>query len=100
MLWIKSFFVLVVALAVLVCGVVIFMANSQVVAINYVLGTTESPLSIVIVWAFTAGVALAVLIGCFVVLALRWRMARLRSTVDNQNQEIGILRKKSGQDVR
>jgi uncharacterized integral membrane protein len=100
MLWIKSLFIILVALAVMLSGFEFFVVNSEPVKVNYIIGATQLPLSVVVLWAFTAGALLAVLIGFFVVMPLRWRVARLKSTVDNQKQEIGILQKKSGQDVR
>jgi uncharacterized membrane protein YciS (DUF1049 family) len=100
MLWIlKLLFGLIVALVVLVLGVEFFFVNSTPVTVNYILSSMQSPLSWVVVWAFTAGAVLTVLIGFFVVMPLRWRIIRLRNTVDSQQQEIGTLLKKSGQDV-
>jgi len=100
MLWIlKLILGLIVTLVVLVLGVEFFFVNSTPVTVNYILGTTQSPLSWVVVWAFTAGALLTVIFGFFVVMPLRWRVLRLQSTVDSQKQEIGTLLKKSGQDV-
>jgi hypothetical protein len=38
------------------------------------------------------------LIGAFVVLPLRWQVARLRQAVAGKDQEISLLAKKTGRD--
>ena len=103
MLWIKFIkFVLIVAilLAVLLLGVEFSTLHADPVTVDYLLGKTQLPLSLVVVCAFAAGVLLTALIGAFVVLPLRWQVARLRQTVAGKDQEISLLARKAGRDGR
>jgi len=63
------------------------------------LGTTTLPLSLVVVCAFAAGAFVTSLIGAFVVLPLRWQVARLRQLISNKDQEISMLVRKAGRDA-
>jgi hypothetical protein len=51
------------------------------------------------VYAFAAGAFVTALIGAFVVLPLRWQVARLRQAVSSKDQEISLLTRKVGRDV-
>ena len=99
MFWIKFLIFLAVVLIVLVLGTEIFYVNTHPVQFNYVLGSVDWPLSFVILGMFTAGVLLTFLISLLIILPLRWRVNRLRRTVDLRDREIGALLKKSAQGV-
>ncbi|MFZ1641979.1 MAG: LapA family protein [Candidatus Contendobacter sp.] len=101
MLWIKIIkFALIVAifLVLLLLGVEFATLHTQQVDVNYLLGTTTLELAWVVVGAFASGVLLTALIGAFVVLPLRWRVARLRQAVAGKDQEISLLARKAGRD--
>jgi uncharacterized membrane protein YciS (DUF1049 family) len=54
----------------------------------------------VVICAFAAGVLVAALVGAFVVLPLRWQVARLRQAVSGKDQEISLLARKAGREAR
>ncbi len=100
MFWIKLAIFAVILLVVLVVGVEFSTLNADVVAIHYLQGTTMLPLSLVVVCAFAAGVVLTGLFGAFVVVPLRWQVARLRQLISGKDQEISVLSKKIERDTR
>jgi lipopolysaccharide assembly protein A len=100
MFWIKLVAFTVVLLVVLIIGLEFSTLNADSVTIHYLQGTTTLPLSLVVVCAFAAGVALTGLFGAFVVVPLRWQVARLRQLVSSKDQEISLLSKKIGRDAR
>ena len=100
MFWIKFILIAVILLVVLLLGVEFSTLHSDPVTVNYLLGTTVLPLSLVVVCAFAAGVLVTALIGAFVVLPLRWQVARLRQAVSGKEQEISLLVRKAGREMR
>lgn len=99
MFWIKFILIATILLVVLLLGVEFSTLNTDPVTINYLLGATTLPLSLVMVCAFAAGVLVTALVGAFVVLPLRWQVARLRQTVSGKEHEISLLARKV-RDVR
>ena len=99
MFWIKFVVIAVILLAVLVLGVEFSTLHADPVSIDYLLGKTTLPLSLVVVGAFAAGAVVTALIGAFVVLPLRWRAARLQQAIASKDQEISLLAKKAGRDA-
>jgi lipopolysaccharide assembly protein A len=101
MLWVRLIKVVLIAailLVVLVLGVEFSTLHSDPVTVNYLMGTATIPLSLLVVCAFAAGVVLTGLVGMFVVLPLRWQVARLRQVASGKDQEISLLSKKIGRD--
>ncbi|MDG4549415.1 MAG: LapA family protein [Candidatus Contendobacter sp.] len=98
MFWIKFILIAAILLAVLLVGVEFSTLHADPVSIDYLLGKTTLPLSLVVVAAFAAGVLLTSLVGAFVVLPLRWQVARLRQAVAGKDQEIGLLTRKANRD--
>lgn len=96
MFWIKFVLIAAMLLIVLLLGVEFSTLHTQLVTINYLLGTTTLELAWVVVGAFAAGVLAAALVGMFVVLPLRWQVARLRQAVSSRDQEISVLTRKAG----
>lgn len=99
MFWVKFILIAAILLFVLLLGVEFSTLHADPVTVNYLLGTTMLPLSLVVVCAFAAGVLIAALVGAFVVLPLRWQVARLRQTLSSKEQEINLLARKAGRDV-
>ena len=93
MFWLKFLFAAVIVLIVTVAGIEFFFVNAHTVEVNYILGKVSIHLSWVMLFAFCAGVLLTIIVGAFVVLPLRWQVARLRHTVDSQEEEINTLAK-------
>ena len=98
MFWIKFILIAVILLVVLLLGVEFSTLHANPVTVDYLLGQAELPLSLVVVCAFAAGAFVTALIGAFVVLPLRWQVARLRQAVAGKDQEISQLAKKAGRD--
>lgn len=98
MFWIKFILITVILLTVLLVGVEFSTLHSDLVTVNYLLGTTTQPLSLVVVCAFAAGAFVTALIGAFVVLPLRWQVNRLRQAITGKDQEISLLARKVGRD--
>ena len=99
MFWIKFVLIAAVLLVVLLLGVEFSTLNTEPVTIQYLLGTTQQPLSLVVVCAFAAGVLVTSLIGAFVVLPLRWQVGRLQQRVASKDQEISQLVRRTGRDA-
>jgi uncharacterized integral membrane protein len=102
MFWIRLIKVVLIAailLVVLVLGVEFSTLHSDPVTVNYLIGTAVMPLSLLVVCAFAAGVMLTGLVGMFIVLPLRWQVARLRQVASSKDQEISLLSKKIGRDT-
>ena len=78
MFWIKSILIAAILLAVLLLGLEFSTLHADPVTVNYLLGTTSLPLSLVVVCAFALGVAVTAMVGAFVVLPLRWKMRTVR----------------------
>ena len=98
--WLKFLLVTAILLAVLLLGVEFSTLHADPVTVNYLLGKTTQPLSLVVICAFAAGVLVTALVGAFVVLPLRWQVARLRQAVSDKDQEISVLARKAGRDAR
>ncbi len=94
MYFIKFILMAVILLAVLALGLEFSTLHSDPVTVNYVLGTTTQPLSLVVICAFALGALLAILIANFIVWPLRWRLARLLRTLTEKEQEIQLLAKR------
>ena len=99
MSWIKFIAVVLVLLVILLLGVEFSILHADVVNVDYLLGKTQLPLSLVVVGAFAAGALVTAVIGMFVVLPLRWKVARLRQAITNKDQEITLLMRKVGRDA-
>lgn len=96
MFWIKFVLIAAMLLVVLLLGVEFSTLHTELVTVNYLLGTATLELAWVMVGAFAAGVLVTALVGMFVVLPLRWQVARLRQVVSSREQEISALAKKAG----
>lgn len=99
MFWIKFVLVAIVLLVFLLLGVEFSILHADSVTIHYLSGKTEVPLSLVVVCAFTAGAVVTAAIGAYIVLPLRWQVARLRHLVSSKDQEINTLLRKVGRDA-
>ena len=98
--FIKVILIAAILLVVLVLGVEFSALNSNPVTVNYLMGTAIMPFSLLVVCAFTAGVVLTGFVGMFVVLPLRWQVARLRQVASSKDREINLLSNKVGRDAR
>ncbi|HRF43267.1 MAG TPA: LapA family protein [Candidatus Competibacteraceae bacterium] len=100
MFWIKFTLMSAILLVVLLLGVEFSTLHTEPVAVNYLLGITTQPLSLVVVSAFAAGALVTAMIGAFVVLPLRWQVAHLRQMLSSKDQEINLLARRVGRDAR
>ncbi len=94
MFWIKSVFIAAILLIIFMLGLEFSNLNSDLVTIRHLQGSVTTPLSLVVISAFTSGVLLTIVVGMFVVLPFGWQISRLRKTLHNKDQEIKILTKK------
>lgn len=85
---------------VLLLGIPLSALNADPISIHYFGMTYEWPLSLVLVASFSLGVLVATLFCLSVLLPLRWRAARLQHAVNEQEQELGTLRKRAMRDLR
>jgi len=99
MFWIKFILIAAILLVILLLGVEFSILNADSVTVDYLLDKTALPLSLVVVCAFAAGALVTALIGAFVVLPLRWQVARLRQLISNKDQEISMLVRKAERDA-
>jgi uncharacterized integral membrane protein len=99
MFWVKFILIAAILLVVLVLGVEFSTLHTDPVKVNYLMGTTTLELAWVIVGAFAAGVMITALVGMFVVLPLRWQVARLRQAIVSKDQEISLLTRKVGREA-
>lgn len=100
MFWIKFILIAAILLVVLLLGVEFSTLHVEPVTVNYLLGQTTLPLSLVMVCAFAVGVVVTALVGAFVVLPLRWQVVRLRQVVSSKEQELQALARKVEQNVQ
>lgn len=99
MFWVKFILITSILLVVLLLGVEFSTLHADPVTVNYLLGTTMLPLSLVVICAFAVGVLVTALVGAFVVLPLRWQVSRLRQAVSSKDQEINLLARKAKRDA-
>lgn len=91
-----------IVLFVILCLMVVFIGvefaavNLEPVTIDYFLGSATWPLAGVLVGAFAVGFVVTAILGLVVIWPLRWRVARLRRVVSEQQHEIGALRQNAG----
>lgn len=99
MFWIKFILIAAILLVVMLLGLEFSTLNTEPVTVRYLLGETAQPLSLVVICAFAVGVVVTALVGAFVVLPLRWQVARLRQAVSSKDQEISLLARKAGREA-
>lgn len=102
MFWIKFILIAAILLVVLLLGVEFSTLNADPVTVKYLLGQgeIEVSLALVVVCAFAAGVLMTALISSFIVLPLRWHVARLRQAVSTKEQEVNLLVRKAAREAR
>ena len=102
MFWIRFILIGAILFVVLLLGVEFSTINADPVTVKYLVGQGEIKVSLamVVVCAFAAGVLVTGLIGTFVVLPLRWHVARLRQAVSTKEQEVNLLIRKAAREVR
>lgn len=100
MFLIKFILIAAILFVVLLIGVEFSTLNADPVTIKYLLGETTVPLALAMISAFAVGAILAALIGASMVLPLRLQLSRLRQTMLAKDQEINLLNKKVGRDIR
>ena len=83
---------LLLGVAVLVLGATIGYVNAQPIAFDYLFGVWQVPLAGLLIAAFAAGVALALLAAAARILSLRMELRRLRQRIDGHEIELRNLR--------
>lgn len=99
MSWLRYGLLIFVLFLVVLVGTQFAVVNSEPVAVNYLFGKTVTPLSIVVVAAFSLGIAVAALVAWVSVVRLKWRNARLRRAVASREQSLRELQERQRKSV-
>lgn len=89
---IKRLLTISVFVVVLVTGLLFFIKNNQRIEFNYLLGSVELPVSLVLLLSLCAGVLLGLAASVPVVLRLRRQKLKLQKQIRNTETEINNLR--------
>jgi len=79
-------------LIVVVLGLVFAVLNAHPVELHYYFGTSESPLSLIVVLAFGVGVLLGIFSSLGIIVRLKRDASRLRKDVKLAEKEVSNLR--------
>lgn len=79
-------------LVIIVVGVIFAWLNAEQVTINYYLGVSKFPLSLLLIGLFASGVCLGLAIGFVASLKLKLENRRLKKNIDLTKQEVTKLR--------
>ncbi len=82
----------VVLLIVFVIGLVFALLNAQSVQINYHFGSTEAPMSLVVVLALVLGAVLGMMVSLAILMKTKRQVSSLRKTVNVTERELASLR--------
>lgn len=85
---------------VLLLGIPLSALNAEPISIRYFGMIYQWPLSLVLVASFSLGALVATVFCLSVLLPLRWRVSRLQNAVNEQEQELGALRKRAMRNLR
>ncbi|WP_223669301.1 LapA family protein [Kangiella shandongensis] len=88
----RKLFAIILFVAVLLVSTVFALNNDQETAINYLFGTTEIPVSLVVFWAGLCGLILGILGMSFAVYKYRHRQSRLKKQLEKAQKELQHLR--------
>ena len=77
---------------IIVLGVTFAFLNAEQVVVNYYIGTTQMPLSILLVSILGIGALLGLLIGFVPIIKLKFMNRRLRKRLDHIEHEVSQLR--------
>ena len=80
---------------VLVISTVFALNNDQAIAVNYLFGSTELALSLVVFWSGLCGLALGIIGMMFAVYKYRHRSSRLKKKLAKAEKEVQLLRQQS-----
>ena len=80
------------AILIIIFGVVFAVLNAESVILNYYLGSTELPLSLVIVIAMIVGAILGILASLNFIISSRRKATKLKRAVTVAEKEIANLR--------
>ena len=79
-------------IVVLVCGLLFFVKNNQLQEVNYIIGSIELPLSILLLASLAIGAILGILATVPILLRLNHQKSRLEKQVKLSEKEINNLR--------
>lgn len=80
---------------VLVVSTVFALNNDQTTSINYLFGSTELPISLIVFWAGLCGLLLGVLGMLLAVYKMRHRVSRLKKQLTKAEKELQQSRQQS-----
>lgn len=79
-------------IVVLVCGLLFFVKNNQLQEVNYIIGSIELPLSILLLASLAIGAILGIIATVPIMLRLNHQKSRLEKQVKLSEKEINNLR--------
>lgn len=79
-------------IVVLVCGLLFFVKNNQLQEVNYIIGSIELPLSILLLASLAIGAILGIIATVPIILRLNHQKSRLEKQVKLSEKEINNLR--------
>ena len=79
-------------IVVLVCGLLFFVKNNQLQAVDYIIGSVELPLSILLLTSLAIGAVLGIIATVPLILRLNHQKSRLEKQVKLSEKEINNLR--------
>lgn len=80
---------------VLVMSTVFALNNDQVISVNYLLNSSDLPLSLVVFWASLCGLILGILGMLFATYKYRHKLKRVQKKLANAEKEIEQLRQQN-----
>lgn len=88
----RKIFAIILFVAVLLLSTVFALNNGQQTVINYLFGTTELPVSLIVFWSGLSGLILGILGMSFATYKYRHRQARLKKQLEKATKELHHLR--------
>lgn len=91
----RKIFAIILFILVLVVSTVFALNNDQLTSVNYLFGSTELALSLIVFWAALCGLILGILGMVFAVYKLKHRLNRTQKQLNKLNKEVQHLRQQS-----
>lgn len=79
-------------IVVLLLGLLFFVKNNQTVELNYIIGTTELPVSLLLLACLSLGALLGILATVPMLLRIRLQKSRLEKQIKMTEKEVNNLR--------
>lgn len=91
----RKIFAIILFILVLVVSTVFALNNDQLTVVNYLFGSTELALSLIVFWAGLCGLILGIIGMLFAVYKLKHRLRRMQKQLNKVNKDVQHLRQQS-----